>query len=75
MEILVTNIDEAPSYAEGYAYYVGGKVLSGFSVDSFGIKLPKYETVMVYTNNDDVISLTPAKKDFESCLDFQAAFF
>ncbi len=49
--------------------------MSGYSVDSFGIKLPKYETVMVYTNNDDVISLTPAKKDFENCLDFQAAFF
>lgn len=75
MEILVTNIDEAPSYAEGYAYYVGGEVLSGYSVDSLGIKLPKYETVMVYTNNDAVISLTPAKKDFESCLDFQAVFF
>lgn len=63
MEILVTNIDEAPSYAEGYAYYVGGKVLSGYSVDSLGIKLPKYETVMVYTNNDAVISLTPAKTE------------
>ena len=63
MEILVTNIDEAPSYAEGYAYYVGGEVLSGYSVDSLGIKPPKYEAVMVYTNNDAVISLTPAKTE------------
>lgn len=61
IKINVTNIDEAPSYAEGYSYYVGGNVLSGYRQDEFGINFPKYAQVMVYTNNDDVISLTPAE--------------
>lgn len=60
MKINVTNIDEAPSYAEGFSYYVGGKALSGYWQDEFGISFPEYAQVMVYTNNDDVISLTPA---------------
>lgn len=58
--INVTNVDEAPSYAQGYSYYVAGKTLCGFKKDSLGIPLPEYASVMVYTNNDSVISLTPA---------------
>lgn len=61
VKINVTNIDEAPSYAEGYSYYVGGNVLAGYRQGEFEINFPKYAQVMVYTNNDDVISLTPAE--------------
>jgi len=60
-KIYVTKIDEAPSYAEGYSYYVGGNALKGYKTDEFGLKFPEYVTIMVYTNNDDVISLTPAE--------------
>lgn len=62
VKINVTNIDEAPSYVEGYSYYVGGKTVCGYTTDPMGLKLPDYVSFMVYTNNDDVISLTPAEK-------------
>lgn len=61
-KVHVTKVDEAPKYAEGYAYYVAGKALCGTRPDSAGIiNLPTYATFMVYTNNDDVIGLTPAE--------------
>lgn len=60
-KISVTKIDEAPSYAKGYSYYVSGKALCGYRTDEFGIKFPEYVTIMVYTNNDNVISLKPAE--------------
>ena len=61
-KISVTKVDEAPKYAEGYAYYVAGNALSGYKLDSAGIvNLPTYAGVMVYSNNDAVISLTPAE--------------
>lgn len=61
IDIFVTKIDEAPVYAEGYSYYVGGNTLSGYWVDEFNINFPEYTGVMVYTNNDNVISLKPAE--------------
>lgn len=60
LKINVTKVDEAPKYAEGYSYYVGGQVFSGYKSDDLGIKFPKSVGIMVYTNNDSVISLTPA---------------
>ncbi|MCR4733812.1 MAG: hypothetical protein K5829_02255 [Treponema sp.] len=60
-KIYVTKVDEAPSYAEGYSYYVAGNALKGYKTDEFGLKFPEYVSIMVYTNNDDVISLTPAE--------------
>lgn len=61
VKINVTNIDEAPSYIEGYSYYVGGKTICGYTTNSMGLKLPDYVSIMLYTNNDEVISLTPAE--------------
>lgn len=62
IKIFVTKVDEAPKYAEGYSYYVAGSALSGYKLDSSGfINFPAYASVMVYTNNDAVISLKPAE--------------
>lgn len=60
-KIFVTKIDEAPEYIKGYSYYVAGNTLSGYRIGEFGINYPEYTGVMVYTNNDAVISLTPAE--------------
>lgn len=60
-KIFVTKIDEAPKYAEGYAYYVAGNALRGYKTGEFGINYPEYAGVMLYTNNDAVISLKPAE--------------
>jgi hypothetical protein len=59
--IYVTKIDEAPNYAEGYSYYVAGNALCGYRIGEFNISYPEYASIMVYTNNDAVISLTPAE--------------
>lgn len=61
VNIFVTKIDEAPVYAEGYSYYIGGNALCGYWVDELNINFPEYASVMVYTNNDNVISLKPAE--------------
>ena len=61
LKIFVTKIDEAPEYAKGYSYYVAGNTFTGYRVGEFGINYPEYTSVTVYTNNDAVISLTPAE--------------
>lgn len=60
IKIDVTKVDEAPSYAAGYSYYVAGLICVGYEKGKMGIRLPIYESVMVYTNNDAVVSLVPA---------------
>ncbi len=59
--INVTKVDEAPKYAEGYAYYIGGGAFCGYKSVAGGIPARDYVTVMVYTNNDEALSLTPAE--------------
>ena len=41
--------------------YVAGNALRGYKTGEFGINYPEYAGVMVYTNNDAVISLKPAE--------------
>lgn len=58
-KMIVTKVDEAPNYAKGYSYYLSGNVITGYKKDSMGITTPTTAGVMVYTNNDKVISLVP----------------
>lgn len=61
-KIVVTGVDEATSGGKKYAYYVSGKTLYGYDVNKDGIKMPDYLSVAFYTNDDNVLSLTPAEK-------------
>ncbi len=60
LQLNVTSVDEDTKHEE-FSYSVNGKTLSGYKKDNIGIKIPTYSSVFVYTNNDDVISLTPAE--------------
>jgi hypothetical protein len=40
---------------------VAGNALCGYRIGEFNISYPEYSSIMVYTNNDAVISLTPAE--------------
>lgn len=61
-KIIVTKVDEAPSSAKGYSYFVSGDTICGYKRETLlGAELlsPKYMTLYVYTNNDEAVSLTP----------------
>lgn len=60
LQMNITSVDEDTKHEE-FSYSVTGKTLSGYKKDDIGIKIPTYSSVFVYTNNDDVISLTPAE--------------
>lgn len=70
-QVYVESVDEAPSdpfnpkKTKEYEYLVRGKVVCGYSVDErdiVDIKTYKYADVEIYTNNDDVVSLSVGEK-------------
>lgn len=54
-----TKVEEAPSYAKGYSYYLSGKFICGYKKDRTGLNLPELSTVMFYCNDENVFNVQP----------------
>jgi len=60
LKINVFSVDEAPYYAKGFDYYLGGKAVCGYKTSNLGVTVPETVSVMVFTNSDKVLEVTPA---------------
>lgn len=60
MKIGVTKVDE--SKLNDRSYYVAGLTFCGTKVDTMGFLVPEFADVMVFTNSDNVISLTTSDR-------------
>ena len=66
-KIYTTDVHEEAKSSKGYSYCVSGKGLCGhitckYELKEAYFKEPQYSDIMVYTNNNSVISLKPAKR-------------